>query len=225
MTRLIRPITALVALMLIVFVQPPPAQALTEQEELIERARLTFTSMRQEERYSHIDRLLPSARAIMIFPDVFRGGFVVGGEGGTGVLLARLEDGSWSHPAFFGMGTGSVGLQIGGQVSETILLVMTEDGLNALFESQVTLGADASVAVASLGSGIEARTGLDTNADMYAFSRNQGLFFGGALEGSYLFERNAWNDAYYTSGATGEAIRHGLYTNSHADALRAELAR
>ena len=225
MTRLIRPLTAFVALFLVVSLQAPPAQALTEQQELVERARLTLTSMRQEERYSAINRLLPNARAIMIFPDVFRGGFVVGGEGGTGILLARQEDGSWSYPAFFGMGTGSVGLQIGGQVSETVLVVMTEDGLNALFDSQVTLGADASVAVASIGSGIEARTGLDTNADMYAFSRNQGLFFGGALEGSYLFERNGWNDAYYTPGATGEAIRHGLYTNSHADTLRAELAR
>lgn len=225
MTRLIRPLTALVALVLTVVVQAPPAQALTEQEELVERARLTLISMRQEERYAAIDRLLPDARAIMVFPDVFRGGFVVGGEGGTGVLLARLEDGTWSHPAFFGMGTGSVGLQIGGQVSETILLVMTDDGLNALFDSQVTLGADASVAVATIGSGIEARTGLDTNADMYAFSRNQGLFFGGALEGSYLFERDAWNGAYYTPGATGEAIRHGLYTNSHADLLRADLSQ
>ena len=225
MTRLIRPLTALAALVLTVFVQTPTAQALSEQEELVERARLTFASMRQEQRYSAINRLLPNAKAIIIFPDVFRGGFVVGGEGGTGVLLARLEDGGWSHPAFFGMGTGSVGLQIGGQVSETVLVVMTEDGLNALFDSQVTLGADASVAVASIGSGIEARTGLDINADMYAFSRNQGLFFGGALEGSYLFERDAWNSAYYTAGATGEAIRHGLYTNSHSDTLRAELTR
>ena len=85
------------------------------------------------------------AKAVMVCPRVFKAGFIIGGQGGACVLTANRGNG-WSNPAFYGMGTGSIGLQIGVQDSQVVFIVLTEKGLNALMDSQFKIGADASVA-------------------------------------------------------------------------------
>ncbi len=200
------------------------ARALTPQEKLVEEARLAFLTMIDEPALSGLDRFVRNAKAIIIVPDLIRGGFFVGGEGGTGVLLRRLEDGSWSHPAFVNLASGSFGLQIGGQVAEFALTIMTEQGLNAVLQRSFTLGVDANAAIASLGSGVGASTGLDLDADMYAFSRTQGLFIGGALEGTVISQRQGWNQAYYGHAAAVTEILQGRVSNRHADPLRQALS-
>jgi len=120
--------------------------------------------------------------------------------------LVRNEDGKWSPPAFYTLGGISWGLQIGGQTSELVLAVMTEKGLNAIINREVTLGADAGVAVGELGKGVNASTGMDTKADMYAFARSEGLFVGVSLEGSVIAPRETWNQQLYGQEATPESI-------------------
>lgn len=202
-----------------------PSVALNSQERLVEDARLSIESMLSDPSQPSLPNYVRQARAVLVFPELLRGGFIIGGEGGIGVMLAREPDGSWSYPAFVTMAAGSVGLQIGGQVSEMLLLVMTQEGLDSLMDRYVTLGADANVAAITMGAGVEARTGLDLNADMYAFSRNQGLFAGGALEGSVVSAYTDWNELYYNRGATPRAIFSGQYTNTHAQPLRDALPR
>ncbi len=102
--------------------------------------------------------MLERARGMMICPRVFKAGFFFGGEGGACVLLARAGNGTWSYPAFYGMGSGSFGLQIGIQDSQFIMLIMTRPGLNAILDSQFKIGADASLAIATLGA---RRAGID----------------------------------------------------------------
>lgn len=92
-----------------------------------------------------------------------------------------------------------------------------------MLSDEFTLGADVNAAIANYGAGLEAGTALDRNADMYAFSYNSGLFVGAALEGMVMSNLEEWNQQYYAAGATPEAIRAGLYTNSHADILRQAL--
>ncbi len=202
-----------------------PALALSDQEELVERARVTIQSLLNDPDYVPLQTTLRQAEAVLIVPSLVKGGFILGGEGGNGVLLARTADGSWSDPSFMLLASGSIGLQIGGEVSELVLSIMTEDGLNAILERKGRIGADVSAALFVVGAGVEAQTGFDTNADMYAFSRGKGLFVGGALEGGVISEKAAWNQAYYGSGANSRDILAGRFSNPQSSPLSAALPR
>ncbi len=202
-----------------------PALALSDQEELVERARVTIQSLLNDPDYVPLHTTLRQAEAVLIVPSLVKGGFILGGEGGNGVLLARTADGSWSDPSFMLLASGSIGLQIGGEVSELVLSIMTEDGLNAILERKGRIGADVSAALFVVGAGVEAQTGFDTNADMYAFSRGKGLFVGGALEGGVISEKTAWNQAYYGSGANSRDILAGRFSNPQSSPLSAALPR
>lgn len=212
-------------LSLAVFGPTNSAHALTEQELTVSKAQVTVQELYLNPNFPQIRRYVDAAVAVVIVPELIRGGFFVGGEGGNAVVLRRQPDGGWSAPAFFDLAAGSVGLQFGGQVSQMILTVMTEQGLNALLNRRVTLGGDLSVAVVTEGIGADVRSGLDLNADMYAFQENQGLFIGGALEGSILYEDVDDNAAFYGAGATAQAIFAGQYVNPQADGLRQSLGR
>ena len=115
-------------------------------------------------------------------------------------MLVRDEDGHWSPPAFYTIGGLSFGLQFGGQTSELVVTVMTERGLNALLDRQVTLGGDAGLAIGELGRGVNAATGIGYKSDLYAFARSEGLFVGVSLEGSVIAPRHTWNQQLYGQG-------------------------
>ncbi len=202
-----------------------PAQALTEQELLVEQSRHTLESLLRDPDYPQLQPTIQNAHAVLIVPSLIKGGFFLGGEGGNGVLLARNPDGTWSDPSFMLLASGSFGLQIGGGVHEMVLSIMTEDGLNAILENKGRIGADVGAALFVVGAGVEAQTGFDTNADMYAFSRGKGLFLGGALEGGVISEKEEWNQAYYGATATSRDILSGLYTNPQSSSLSAALPR
>lgn len=178
---------------------PAHAATLSDQEQLLERATLSVKLMRGGPDFAEIERILPRAKAVLIIPSLIKGAFIFGGEGGNGVMLARQRDGSWSNPAFYALGNVSFGLQIGGQSSEVIFLIMSQQGLEAILDKNATLGADASVAVATLGQGVKAATGFDLNADMYAFSKTEGLFGGVSINGAGLGALSDWNHEFYRS--------------------------
>ena len=195
-----------------------------QQADLVAASESALRAMLADPETPLLLAYLERSKAVAIFPNMLRGGFVVGGEIGDGVLLARMADGSWGYPVFLGSGTGSVGLQIGAQVSDVVLAVVTEDGLNALIDRRVTLGIDASLAALNAGAGVDARTGLDFNSDMYAFSRNRGLFAGGSIEGAVVRPSEPDNRAYYgTQTATTQNIIASQYRNPQADPLRMTL--
>src|SRR6266545_2682716 len=89
--------------------------------------------------------VLDSAECVGVFPNVIKAGFIVGGRGGRGVISCRTPEG-WSPPAYFNLGGGSFGLQIGAQSTDFVLLFMNKDAVNSLLKSKFTLGADASAA-------------------------------------------------------------------------------
>ena len=202
-----------------------PAMALTEQELLVEQSRATVESLLTDPDYPQLQATIQDAHAVLIVPTLIKGGFFLGGEGGNGVLLARNADGSWSDPSFMLLASGSIGLQIGGNVSELVLSIMTEDGLNAILESKGRIGADVGASLFVVGAGVKAQTGFDANADMYAFSRGKGLFLGGALEGGVISEKEDWNQAYYGNTASSRDILTGRYTNPQSSTLSAALPR
>src|SRR5262244_2445048 len=126
--------------------------------------------------------LLARAECVAVFPSVIKAGFIVGGRGGRGVASCRTPTGG-SAPAYFNLGGGSVGLQIGAESTDFVLLFMNRDGLNSLLSNKFTLGADASVAAGPVGRATGAETDAVMKAQILSYSRSRGLFAGLELKG------------------------------------------
>jgi lipid-binding SYLF domain-containing protein len=157
---------------------------------------------------------------------VFKAGFLFGGEGGGCVLLARGGQGSWSAPAFYSMGGGSFGLQAGIQDAEIVMMILTPGGLRAVMDSQFRLGADASVALVTVGGGVEGATTAALNADIVAFARTRGLFAGVSLQGSVMNSDSAGDEVYYGQPVGPVDVVMAMRVNNPgADPLRAALMR
>jgi lipid-binding SYLF domain-containing protein len=201
--------------------------AATEEQTLIDRARLAVDALRDDSKFEAFPKLLGKAKAVLLFPELIKVGFILGGEGGSGVLLVRdAETARWSHPAFYTMGSGSIGLQIGAQVAEVAFVVMTDGGLAKLMSGKLTLGADASIAAGPVGAGVEAGTTLNVEADIYAFSHAKGAYGGVSFEGALIVQDDEANEAYYGKAVTTRGIvLHGEARNRDADALRAALGK
>ena len=202
-----------------------PAAALTPQEELIDKSRISFEKLIGHADFTELKGYVQHAKAVLIIPSLIKGGFFVGGEGGSGVLIARRPEGGWGQPAFFTLGAGSLGIQFGGQVSEVVFTFMTERGLNAVLTNQVKLGADLSIAVGPVGKSVGAGTTTNFGSDMYMFAKSQGLFGGGALQGAVIAKRDDWNQGFYGRPVTPrQVILDNEVVNPRADPLRQALA-
>lgn len=205
---------------------PFVAHAQSDQQTLVDRSTLAVQEM-MNQTISDTPRVaLSHARAVMICPRVFKAGFFFGGEGGACVLLARAGNGTWSYPAFYGMGSGSFGLQIGIQDSAFIMMIMTQKGLNAILDSQFKLGADASLAIATVGGGAQASTTTALGADIVAFSSSRGLYGGISVEGSVMGQHTDSDQAYYGHPTDARQIVLAMQaSNQGADPLREVLTR
>jgi lipid-binding SYLF domain-containing protein len=203
-----------------------PARAQSDQQTLVDRATLALQDMVDQNISQDPRDLLQRARAVMICPRVFKAGFFFGGEGGACVLLARAGNGTWSYPAFYGMGAGSFGLQIGIQDAEFVMLIMTEKGLRAILDSQFKLGAGASLAIATIGAGVQGATTSALGADIVAFSQTRGLFGGISIDGSLMGQKSEWNRTYYGRDLGSRSIVIDMQaSNPGADPLRDVLTR
>jgi lipid-binding SYLF domain-containing protein len=133
--------------------------------------------------------LLDKAHCIVIVPSLKTAAFIIGGKYGKGYLSCRNHGGEgWSAPATVRIEGGSVGLQIGGSMTDLIMLVMSERGADKLLSSKFTLGAEGSVAAGPVGRTATAQTDAQMHAEILSWSRSQGLFAGLALEGATLRE-------------------------------------
>jgi len=151
--------------------------------------------------------LLKCCRAIAIFPNVLKGAFIFGAEGGKGVICAHNpETGKWSAPAFFSIGAGSWGLQIGAQSIDLVLVITSKRGLDSLLTSKVKLGADAGIAAGPVGRRAEAGVDILLKAEILSYSRSKGLFAGISLEGATIFQNQDANRAFYGKELSARAI-------------------
>lgn len=133
--------------------------------------------------------LLNKSECVIVVPSVKKAAFVVGASYGRGVMTCRTGAnlrGPWSAPAFYAIEGGSFGLQIGGQATDFVLLVMNEQGAKSVLTSKVKLGGDASVAAGPVGRTTSAATDVVMKAEILSWSRNRGVFAGVSLEGSTL---------------------------------------
>lgn len=191
-------------------------------QELVAKGTSVFKSFMQDPNMEWFRNNVYQAKGIFIVPQMLRGGFIIGGSGGSGILVAQdNKTGEWSYPAFYTMGSVSFGLQIGADASEIILMVMTDKGINAMLSTEFKLGGDVAVAAGPVGASAKAQT-----ADILAFGRSKGLFSGISIEGAVVAPRYEWNNNYYQTqtGPVNILIKR-TEKNPQADDLRSALPK
>jgi SH3 domain-containing YSC84-like protein 1 len=157
------------------------------------------------------DEISQSDKAARVFNEIMET-FVFGGRGGRGVASCRIARG-WSAPAFFTLGGGSFGLQIGAQSTDFVLLFMNKDGLNSLLSNEFSLGADASVAAGPVGRQAGAETDLKLNAQILSYSRSKGLFAGLELKGVVIKpDQDDMRDVYGAGVTAKEVLQENKVT-------------
>jgi SH3 domain-containing YSC84-like protein 1 len=156
--------------------------------------------------------LLNKSVCVIVYPSVLKAAFIVGGSYGRGVITCRTgesHNGPWSAPAMFALEGGSFGLQIGGQATDFVLLVMNDSGANSVLSSKVKLGADASIAAGPVGRDASAETDIVMKAEILSYSRARGVFAGVSLEGSTMRSDDGANKALYGKELSAKQIVRG----------------
>jgi len=194
----------------------------SEPDRLVADARTTLSNFIRDPDQTWIQDNLSRARAILIAPQVVKAGFIFGGSGGRAVLVAR-DGRAWVGPAFYDLATASVGFQAGVEVSEVIIVVMTDTGLNSLLSTSFKIGGDASIAAGPVGAGAKSTV----TADLISFARAKGVYGGLNLDGTVVYANTAWNDAFYgrSNLLPPDILIRRTVTSPKATALLADVAK
>lgn len=200
----------------------PAAYAASDEQALVEHSTGTLQDLRRDKEFGNARQLMHEARAIMIAPRIFKAGFFFGGEGGSAVLLVRGAHG-WSDPAFYTVASASFGLQIGAQESEMIMFIMSDRALNALMQDKFKIGANAGIAVATLGSTVEGATTAHAGADIVVWASSSGAYAGISLDGTVIAPQSEGDANYYGRPVTssGIVLQHSVRNPAAAPLVRA----
>ncbi len=213
-------------MMLAGLLMPDTASAADKRDAmlLVDKATTSARAILTDPNYSAARSYLDRAKGVMIVPGLVKAGFIVGGEVGDAVVLARSPDGSWSDPSFHFMAAGSIGFQIGVEAKEIVIAIMTDKGLNALMTDQFKFGGDVSVTAGPVGAGVSAGTVGSAGADFVAFSKSKGLFGGGALDGSLIQPKPDYLEAFYgTAASPKQVLIERKFSTADADGLKKAL--
>ena len=182
-----------------------------------EAKRIAEASIVLEEIMAAGDKAVPrsimeNAEGIAVFPSLIKGGFVVGGQRGRGVLSVRdRKTGGWSTPAFLTITGGSIGAQFGAQAIDLVLVINNQRGLEQLVKNQFKIGADLAVTAGPVGRDASASTDIQLRAQILSYSRARGLFAGVTLNGSTISQDRDANERFYGMGyRTGQIVFDGL---------------
>ncbi|MEO8752727.1 MAG: lipid-binding SYLF domain-containing protein [Casimicrobiaceae bacterium] len=199
------------------------AFAANEGQVVVGKADTTLSNFLRDPEMKWLQQNIGRAKAVLIVPEIVKAGFIIGGSGGRGLLVARQNGtGKWVGPAFYTLATASVGFQAGVAASEMITLVMTDKGMNSLLSNSFKVGADASVAAGPVGAGAKS----DVVADLITFSRSKGLYGGLNLDGTVISTNDDWNKAYYGKPVTPpDILTLGSVSNKNASKLLADVTK
>jgi lipid-binding SYLF domain-containing protein len=202
-----------------------PAAAATREEATIDQALIVLRELQAIPDTRIPDLLLSRAEGIIILPANVKVGLIFGARFGNGIMLVRNPDRSWSNPVFVSTGGGSWGFQAGGQVSDIVLVLTTRDSVEGITDGKMTLGADASVAAGPVGRTAMAGTSVTFDAEVYAYSKSQGLFAGVSLEGNGIFIGKKANKRFYGDDSAANILASKAPPPPPAPELVAEVAK
>jgi lipid-binding SYLF domain-containing protein len=168
---------------------------------IVEDATQSVQAFRGGDHGATVNALLGAAKGVIIYPHILKAAFLVGGEGGTGVMLGRDAAGHWSPPAFVTFAAASYGLQVGAESSQVMLIIMNEKTLERAVGGGLELGSNATIAAGDQGMKGQVLS-TDQLQDIHYFAMTQGLFAGFDLKGATTLPRDALNEAYYGKPVT-----------------------
>lgn len=164
-----------------------------DAKRTVEQSRLAFSDVVKGLDYGSLREGLKTAKGVLNFLSILRGGFVISGPGGAGVLLVRGVAGTWAGPAFYTLGALIFGVLAGGQAAEVVILVNSQKDIDRQLTSSVKLGDDASIAAGPVGGGKSANLA----ADFVSYAKSKGAYVGASIDGSVLDVRDSLNHACY----------------------------
>lgn len=213
-------ITLLMVVMTAISAQAGPDTA----DRLVSDAYFTAKHLLRGKDFEKAPKWLKESKAVIIIPSFYKGGLIVGGSGGSGVILGRLEDGSWSYPGFVDIAGGSLGLQIGVSVSETMIFVQSKEHLSQVLEGHFRFGGDAGIAVATVGANLSGGTDVSSKTDFIVIAKSAGLYAGLSLEGASVRARSDLARQFYgQSVSLQDIVMTGSVSHARAEDLRTVL--
>ena len=210
----------LVLAVLMTALMPVSDSMASDAQNIVDKAKATFNGFMHDKNYGWFHAHLKDARGLLIYPQVLKAGFILGGSGGTGVLVVRGGKGDWSEPAFYTIGSVTFGLQIGGEAAEVIVMAMSQKAIDSLLASSFKLGGDTSIALGPVGAGAKG----NVTADFISFAKSKGIYAGISLEGAVVDVRDSLNKEYYGKEVRPADIivKHEV-SNKGSEPLRAAL--
>ena len=177
---------------------------------IVDKARIVIEEMifNVEKEKAVPVELIKNCAGLAIIPGMFKGALFVGGSYGKGVVL-RHENGTWSGPAFISIGAGSLGLQLGGQAVDLILVILGKQTMDSFLRTKFKLGADIGVAVGPVGAQATAAAEIFLKGGIYSYSRTKGAFIGLSVEGAGIATQEELNEAYYNASYSPADILSG----------------
>jgi lipid-binding SYLF domain-containing protein len=181
---------------------------LNDASEKANDAAKVLRDMMSSDDHAIPDWLVAKADGIAVIPNTLKGAFGVGGYGGEGLISKRQGNG-WGPPMFIEMGGASIGLQVGVESSDLVLVFTDKKGLDALVKDKVKLGADAAVAAGPVGRKAQAGTNATVDTGIYSYSETKGLFAGVSLEGAVIQIDDSDNQDAYGKPVDAKAVLAG----------------
>jgi lipid-binding SYLF domain-containing protein len=183
---------------------PGAAHAQSADEEKLEQAAVALQAFAADEQHGIPIQLLREARGIAVIPNLLRGGFILGGRRGRGVLAVRTDSGEWSNPTFITLTGGSIGWQIGVDSTDLVLVFANERSVANISRGRFTLGGEAAATAGPLGRRTAAA--VTARSEIYAYVRSRGLFAGAAFEGARLDVDQDATREFYSADPRAEAL-------------------
>jgi lipid-binding SYLF domain-containing protein len=195
----------------------------SDQGAVLEGAMTTVDNLKHDPSFAMAQKMLRQARAVLIVPSLVKGGFMIGGEGGDGVLMARHGK-HWSEPAFYTMGSASFGLQIGLEKAQLVLLIMSDKALHGIEQSNFKIGAGGGLTVVTLSAAAEGATSGNMSGDIVVWSSASGIYGGLTINGSVIKPRSGWNRDFYGAPVSVRDILNNKVNNKDTLMLRRALS-
>ena len=221
----------ILSLLVVIFAITAIAGPLRAQGSSDEAKRARDAAIVLDEIMAAADKAIPAAVldkavGIAVFPGLLKGGLGVGAQHGRGILSARDKKGGWSNPAFLTINGGSIGLQIGLQSTDLVLVVNNQRGLEQMVKNQFKIGADAAAAAGPVGRDAGAATDIQMRAQILTYSRTRGLFAGVTLNGSTINQDRDANERFYGKPyTTSQIVFDGMGSNDAANEWKATLRK
>lgn len=190
----------------------------------LDAAAEVFRAMAKQGDVSTMAELVRDAEGIAIFPSVIKAALIFGGRYGEGVVLRRdRNNGGWYGPSFYSIGGASWGLQVGGQSTALVLVIMNEKGMKSFRGDKFTLGGDLAVAVGPVGRQTGVGTDEKFKASIYSYSMNKGIFAGVSLEGAVISTKEEKNKEFWGRAMTSQETLASKTTDHRAQSLAYEI--